>query len=355
MELFGSHTIGTCGMLCKVWFDDWLNMMITNIRDKIANMSFVCACLVVSIHSDFTQLSFLNSWVKNGIARIAVPYFFLVSGFLLAKHFGEEGWYVRELKKRIKSILMPYVLWALIAALVGVPLAVLADQMAGRTLGASIPWLHGHALNILGLVWDERPLMAPLWYLRSLMIYVLFSKILKIVLDRWGWIVLVLCLLGNFLFVAFVSSDGRGFVGFLQKFISTVGLMYFTIGLYLARFDLTKFVLPRIVTLGLFVLGLSFIVFTPLRILSAPLLIIVLWQVTPIRAWPKILTRNAMSVYLLHILVTAYLVAAFKVIYITEGWQEIVTYVLSVVFSILIIEGMRHFFPRMTSVLLGGR
>ena len=53
---------------------------------KIANMGFVCAVLVVGIHlADAPQDVSMPSWlayafIRQILATVAVPYFFLVSG-----------------------------------------------------------------------------------------------------------------------------------------------------------------------------------------------------------------------------------------------------------------------------------
>ena len=47
-------------------------------------MKFICSILVVMIHiTPFGEYEFLNFAIHNYVARIAVPYFFVTSGFLL--------------------------------------------------------------------------------------------------------------------------------------------------------------------------------------------------------------------------------------------------------------------------------
>ena len=64
---------------------------------RFANMSFVCACLVVLLH--VTAEPACGSalwWVQSvfggeGVAKIAVPYFFFTSGFFLARRVRDAG------------------------------------------------------------------------------------------------------------------------------------------------------------------------------------------------------------------------------------------------------------------------
>ena len=86
---------------------------------KIKNMGFICALFVVSIHIDWhADESQLLWWgrqlIKSGIAGIAVPFFFVVSGYFLAAHFDEDGWWKRENQKRIRTLIVPFMFWSLI-------------------------------------------------------------------------------------------------------------------------------------------------------------------------------------------------------------------------------------------------
>ena len=62
----------------------------TRISNKIANMGMVCAVLVVSILVPSIGVLDKGAIISDYIARIAVPYFFVVSGFLLACHCNQE-------------------------------------------------------------------------------------------------------------------------------------------------------------------------------------------------------------------------------------------------------------------------
>ena len=85
---------------------------------KFANMGFVCTCLVVLDHVmlDGTKGA---AWLvcelfgHVGVVRIAVPFFFFASGYWLSGHFMGGDYKIafvwrRELMKRVKTLLVPY-------------------------------------------------------------------------------------------------------------------------------------------------------------------------------------------------------------------------------------------------------
>lgn len=114
------------------------------LSNKIKNMGIVCAMLVVCIHVDWpTEVKWSWTWIidcffERGISQIAVPFFFVVSGFFLSGHFDEPHWWKREVVKRIKSLLIPYVVWSVVMLGVLVLMSVFADVIAHRAVGTSV-------------------------------------------------------------------------------------------------------------------------------------------------------------------------------------------------------------------------
>lgn len=82
---------------------------------KMSGFGFFCAILIVFIHVYYNikpedgVLWWTWICVAQGVSRIAVPFFFVASGFWLAGHVGEQGWWRREIVKRLSSLVLPFV------------------------------------------------------------------------------------------------------------------------------------------------------------------------------------------------------------------------------------------------------
>ena len=92
--------------------------------DGLRALSFICALMVVTIHSQSVAGWFRGDaeWslpealfiilFTDSISRIAVPFFFFVSGFFLALDYAPmHGKYTALLKKKLMTVLCPFVVW----------------------------------------------------------------------------------------------------------------------------------------------------------------------------------------------------------------------------------------------------
>lgn len=163
---------------------------------KIANGGIIAAAMVVGIHvfkCDEVGM-FLWWWdrlISHGIFLIAVPFFFVCSGYFLCRHYVNGSvvavWRV-EMRKRVKSLLVPFVIWSIIGICLYqlLPARIVANLAHGRDLFANFPdgwrfWARG-----FGIYPYAHPLVVPLWYVRSLLIFVVLSPILFKLIEKWG-------------------------------------------------------------------------------------------------------------------------------------------------------------------------
>lgn len=149
---------------------------------RIANAGFIAALLVVFIHIDIPSscpryVSWTVDIIETMLCGVALPAFFMISGYLLAGHVGEPGWWGRALRKRVMTLGVPYLLWG--------ALFFYFDYF--RSHDASLIGL----INSLGFTSCEMPGLYPLWFVRSLLVLVTISPVLVWLLSRLGKMMLV--------------------------------------------------------------------------------------------------------------------------------------------------------------------
>lgn len=153
----------------------------------------LCACLVVAIHVRVEAEVGNACWwfrvlLKDGVVRIAVPFFFATAGFLLAGHAREAHWWVRETGKRVRTLLVPYLIWPPLFVLLMFVLIVAANAGAGAAPSRNFPdgavaWLRLLGWNFLG-PGPVGPELYTFWFVRELFILVLCSPIFAVAVKE---------------------------------------------------------------------------------------------------------------------------------------------------------------------------
>ena len=187
------------------------------ISRRMSVMGFVCACMVVAIHctpwdlsrvlaasTDIACVSWqwwvVNLFLGDGLCRVAVPFFFVASGFFLAGRFGEEGWYAKVVNKRIKTLVVPFVIWAVIGVVFDWSLRIAVQTvLRGAEFGRD-PFENGifpALVYVLGFDLT-RINIGPIWYLRMLFLLVLASPLIYWGIRRVGIVlpVILFCIYG---------------------------------------------------------------------------------------------------------------------------------------------------------------
>ena len=192
-------------------------------------LRFFCAALVVLIHT-FGPLGPRGASYKNGIydvvrivisqgfCRVAVPIFFLFSGYLFfikLEDWNRQVW-INKLKKRVHTLLIPYFLWNLIAIV-----ASLYFYFAGGNSPNLASWFK--SIGGLRAFWNSLsglwPIDGPLWFVRNLIILVILSPIIHFYLKRTG--IIGLLILG----ILYVFRWWKEIPGF-----EIAGIMFFSLG-----------------------------------------------------------------------------------------------------------------------------
>ena len=184
-------------------------------------LRFPCAVFVVLIHAwwvepqsgpaaySFPEL--FQIFFAQGICRIAVPLFFFISGYLFFTKLERWDWkvYFGKLKKRTKTLLVPYLLWISLAILWelsfslfrhyffgwGDPFQFLADKGWGLMYWNCARNFHFVSeTNLLGWAMPfAYPFDYPLWFIRDLISLCLFAPAIHYAIRKTkGWILALL-------------------------------------------------------------------------------------------------------------------------------------------------------------------
>lgn len=206
--------------------------------EVISVMRFPLIALVVLFHlyppeekitSPYTLFNIIVSFFSSyGIARLAVPTFFLFSGFFFYYHIKvwDRKIYLIKLRKRLHTLLIPYLLWNGIPILVIILIRFFNGMSSGnsfslvREFGDSISWLR--AFWDCGVI-NGHPFDVPLWYIRDLIICSICSPVIYILVKRLGvfYVIVIGCLFLTNTWIEVTGFDVRGW-------------FFFSIGAYLS-------------------------------------------------------------------------------------------------------------------------
>ncbi|MBR4172429.1 MAG: acyltransferase [Kiritimatiellae bacterium] len=248
---------------------------------KLTVVSFISACFVVILHAYEKSLAvgtgptaWIVTFVGWTLPTFAVPIFFVISGFLLGVKSGngtKDGWYAQALRKRVRTLLVPYLIWCTIYALTVVPFTMFGNHLAGRSLVHNTH-LHEPVLSwwnlfcIYGADMSGFPANGVLWYVRNLLILVLIAPpLIKFLANKWLGFLLLLIFGATFFLHDWMP---RSYWQFFETGFSLRGFFYFLLGLFLAAHPIDN-AIPRqlrsLVPFAWLVVGLFF---TYLRLYS---------------------------------------------------------------------------------------
>lgn len=185
--------------------------------------------------------------ISHYLGRLPVPCFFLFSGyFFFNKITGlNTHIYTCQLKKRVRTLLIPYLSWNIIYIVV-IYIKNLFFYLLGKDIDDSYTGLNNWSLyNIL---WGM-PLNFPLWYLRDLIVMTILSPLFYYYFRYTKILGLVLILF------IYLSTFESGIPG-----LSTTAIFYFGLGAFMGQFkyNMLKFTVPfGRITIILAITGLS--------------------------------------------------------------------------------------------------
>lgn len=223
-------------------------------------LRFPMALMVVFIHmnpsvvnlgdADFPILSGKGIFNITGIifshvlSGVAVPVFFLISGYLFFVNFRKWSLagYKSKLKSRTKTLILPYFLWNAVPFLLAVSLMVLVSILKGLPVDNTITFIRDHSWHIFYDTYEwgtERvnwlgyklrstgPYDLPLWFLRDLIIITVLTPVIYYGLRIFKIWLLVLLL------IAYISR-----IWILVPGFGITSVFFFTVGAHFALNDI---------------------------------------------------------------------------------------------------------------------
>lgn len=341
------------------------------VSTKIANMAIICAFLVLFIHlPGSVDTNIIKKYFSWGLGSIAVPFFFVVSGYLLAGHFDDSGWWRSAILKRVRTLYIPMFIWCVLYFAFNRFLFPMAMNLcAGRSLSANLDFYVSVSTiaRIFALHPFAEPYLGVLWFIKTLLVFVIMSPLLKHMANP-------ICIMIIFSLQLLLGPSLGGTppplkFTLLKGYLPICGAAFFCVGMFLRMRDVylelshTKALLLLSIGLGLMFVREVGLIQLPLiinRLLFCyvPILLLAVWALCPQKPLPDIFVKASFAVYVLHmfvIRVIEILLSHFSVVqnelmcYIVLG---VVSFLICVVLSWL----MRKILSKnMQDILFGGR
>lgn len=212
---------------------------------KINALRIVLMLLVLFGHNNYKadtvgadtifNQSVFGKWVQcfisDGIARGAVPVFFITAAFLL---FFKKTSYGVLLKKKSKSLLLPFLLWPVVNIIFYAVLK-FAGDVSGIGLLSGIgnydflAWSPKEWFGcFFGYIGNGTLYLTHFWFLRDLIVLTILSPVLGFIYEK-----------AKFLFIIFIIYVE--FVGLFPYIVMPESLFYFSLGMIFAKDDIDFF------------------------------------------------------------------------------------------------------------------
>lgn len=300
------------------------------------------------------------------LARVAVPLFFFFSGFLFFYKLEgfTKGIYWNKIKKRVRTLFVPYIFWNI--------MFVLFYNVSGKLFSGATKSFIGEGFSMgdwVMIFWNYNdagmPVSYQFWFIRDLIVVVLFSPVIYWLTKRLG------CFFSLFLGILWLLGWWFDIVGF-----SISAFFFFTLGAYFSIVkknfvELVKaYVLPLGVLYTIFVaitfctrefewvgyakqisiiLGVAFVI-----ALSAVYISKGEWKVN------KFLSESSFFIYAYHIIALPIIIRVLRLI-IPFNSDLLVAFLyflwagIAVAVGLIIYWGLKRWLPRITAIITGGR
>lgn len=327
-------------------------------NDVIDYLRCMAAIFVVFIHASniFSYMSVdgvnIFTHILFIISNTAVPIFFLISGYLTFSK--QEIDYMKHYKKKLKSLVLPYIIWIIIYLIFNIILNILNLDSSHTFKDNNIFML------LIGIPFYTNPILyEPLWFLRDLIFLNILVPLFDKIFKRINFKIIVIVLL----ILLFIPMP-------LHIFHS----LYFVLGGLLARNNKMKSLIQRefsFIKILILCFLISFVKykFQDIEILNRIVILIYIYFIYVIAKktvnykLPKIfiasVTPYSFWIYLTH----GKLLSTFQVITSKLFYQnEIVAFlgyfilpIITIIICLLVGMLIKKFIPKVFNVMLGNR
>ena len=318
------------------------------VQDKIYDVSNI------SLYNDF--LLFVDGFLRG----ISVPVYFFISGyvFFLGVNKFTTNIYLKKLRNRVYTLLIPFIIWNTFYIVIELAKYVFNGMSSFQTFGLEVNFT---IKNFLSCFWQYNgelfvpittngekiisaslfPINTPLWFIRDLMIVVLFTPMINYLIKHTKFYLLLV--------LAIISFIPNLHIPFISAFL------YFSIGAYLSiynknmveefgrLFKISMIIYPLFSFLAIIATKYELYnnsqIFKQISVFGFLVLAynvsIFILKYTPMRAG-KILSHASFFIYVAHTLVFARVTKVlFMLVNPDNGIETIFTYTLSVTLTIL--------------------
>lgn len=364
--------------------DDQLSKTIDFLR-------FPLVVLVVLIHAHFSQLTInginllqghnypiysgVSYFISQTIAGAAVPLFYFTSGYLFFKGLSSFRYcdYKMKIKKRTKSLLIPYIFWNLaIILLFWISQTFLPGLLSGSQKLISNYSLHDWLwsfwnIDKVNLVNEGGmpPINFPLWFIRDLMVVVVCSPIIFWLVKKLG--IYIIVALG----ILWLTDNWLRISG-----LSTISFFFFSFGAYFsnnskkltdilkASLSISVIAYPVLIVIGYFCRDASWYFYLHKFNIIIGVLLIASFTTHFVEQGKlksnRFLTESSFFIFAFHgYPLTVIYKSLFRIIPSHSDLSIVLIYLISplivISISLLLYKISRQFLPSFTSIITGGR